>query len=172
MLGHGKKLSFYALQMIKVIIGFLLDFFSISSLVTRTSVEKLFGETTCWMYVFMEILVTLKYVLGGFFTALYRIICMGRPGQKQVRQRQITNQLFKMELITTILFLGIYFIGAGIAGTNAEMAYCRGLPFEMDQLIQKARGTSQWNIEVGEYFSLTTIIFAEVFMGLEMVGIL
>ena len=52
------------------------------------------------------------------------------------------------------------------------MAYCRGLPFEMDQLIQKARGTSQWNKEVGVYFQLTTIIFAEVFMGLEMVSIL
>ena len=70
------------------------------------------------------------------------------------------------------VFVGIYFIGAGIAGTNVEMAYCRGLPFEMDPLIQKARGTSQWNKEVGEYFQLTTIIFAEVFMGLEMVSIL
>ena len=134
--------------------------------------EELFGETTCWMYIFMEEIIGMKYVLGGFFMALYRIICMVRLGQKQERQRQITNQLFKMELITTILFLGIYFIGAGIAGTNAEMAYCRGLPFELDQLIQKARGTSQWNIEVGEYFSLTTIVFVEVFMCLEMVSVL
>ena len=169
---HLKKPSFYELQMIKVSIGFILDFFSISSLAMRTSVEKLFGETTCWMYIWMEILISSKYILGGFFMALYRIICMVRPAQKQERQRQITNQLFKMEWITIILFVGIYFIGAGIAGTNVEMAYCRGLPFEMDQLIQKARGTSQWNKEVGEYFQLTTIIFAEVFMGLEMVSIL
>ena len=111
----------------------------------------------------MEILISSKYILGGFFMALYRMICMERPAQKQERQRQITNQLFKIEWITIILFVGIYFIGAGIAGTNVEMAYCRGLPFEMDQLIQKARGTSQWNKEVGEYFQLTTIIFAEVF---------
>ena len=158
--------------MIKVSIDPFIHFFSISSLAMRTPVEQLFGETICWMYIFMEELIAIKYVFGGFFMALYRIICLMRPGQKQERQRQITNHLFKMECIIIVSFLGIYLIGAGIAGTNVEMAYCRGIPFEMDQIIQRARGTSQWNIEVGEYFSLAALIFAEMFMGLEMVSVL
>ena len=158
--------------MIKVSIDPFIHFFSISSLAMRTPVEELFGETICWMYIFIGELLAIKYVFGGFFMALYRIICMVRPGQKQERQRQITNHLFKMEWIIIVSFLGIYLIGAGIAGTNVEMAYCRGLPFEMDQLIQRTRGTSQWNIEVGEYYSSTALIFAEIFMGLEMVSVL
>ena len=158
--------------MIKVSIDPFIHFLSISSLAMRTPVEELFGETTCWMYIFMEEIIGMKYVLGGFFMALYRIICMVRLGQKQERQRQITNQLFIMEWIIIVSFLGIHLIGAGIAGTNVEMAYCRGIPFEMDQLIQRARGTSLWDIEVGEYFSLTTIVFVEVFMCLEMVSVL
>ena len=157
--------------MIKVCGYLVIDFFLVSSLAMRTPVKELFGDKVCWMDAFLAAFLSFKYVLGGFFMALYRIICSNRPSQKYRRQRQITNQLFLMEIITMLSLLGFYFIGAGITGTNSDIASCRGLSLEMDRLIQKASGTSKWNMEVGEKFMFTSIFLSQLFIILEMVCI-
>ena len=152
--------------------GYLvIDFFLVSSFAMRTAVKELFSDKVCWMVAFLAALLNIKAVLGGFFMALYRIICSNRPSQKYRRQRQITNQLFLMEGITMLLLLGFYFIGAGITGTNSDIASCRGLSLEMDRLIQKASGTSKWNMEVGENFMFTSIFLSQLFIILELVCI-
>ena len=152
--------------------GYLvIDFFMVSSLAMRTPMKELFGDKVCWMVAFLATLLSFKYVLGGFFMALYRIICFNRPSQKYQGQRRITNQLFLMEWITMLLLLGFYFIGAGITGTNSDIASCRGLSLEMDRLIQKASGTSKWNMEVGENFMFTSIFLSQLFIILELVCI-
>ena len=157
--------------MIKVCGYLLVDFFLVSSLAMRTPVKELFGDNVCWMVAFLATLGSFKYVLGGFFMALYRIICSNRPSQKYRRQRQITNQLFLLEWITMLILLGFYFIGAGITGTNSDIASCRGLSLEMDRLIQRASGTSKWNMEVGEKFMFTSIFLSQLFIISEMVSI-
>ena len=157
--------------MIKVCGYILVDFFLVSSLAMRTPVKQLFGDKICWMVAFLSALVNIKCVLGGFFMALYRIICSNRPSQKYRRQRQITNQLFLLEWITMLILLGFYFIGAGITGTNSDIASCRGLSLEMDRLIQRASRTSKWNMEVGEKFMFTSIFLSQLFIILEMVCI-
>ena len=70
-----------------------------------------------------------------------------------------------------LLLLGFFFIGAGITGTNSDIASCRGLSLEMDRLIQKASGTSKWNMEVGENFMFTSIFLSQLFIILELVCI-
>ena len=102
---------------------------------------------------------------------IYRIICMKRPGQKHQRQRQITNQLLLMEGITMLLLVGICFFGGVISGTNFEVAFCRGHSMEFDQIIQKARGISQWKMELGIYVMLIPMMFSLIFVALEMVRI-
>ena len=44
--------------------------------------------------------------------AMYRIICMIRPGMKLVRRKQIVNQLLVLELITSIFIVGYLFGGS------------------------------------------------------------
>ena len=163
--------SHFALQMIKVCGFLVIDFFIILSLTMRTPVKELFGDIVCWMVVFLDNLISTKYVLGGFFMALYRIICSYRPTQKYQRQRQITNQLFLIEWIIMLFLLGFYFIGSGITGTNSDIAFCRGLSLEMDRLIQRASGTSKWSMEVGDKFMFTSMFFAQLFIILELVSI-
>ena len=94
---------------------------------------------------------------------------MKRPGQKHQRQRQITNQLLLMEGITMVLLVGMCFFGGVISGTNFEVAFCRGHSMEFDQIVQKARGISQWKMELGIYVMLIPMMFSLIFVALEMV---
>ena len=59
--------------------------------------KEIFGEISCWIVKFAVVSICLKQVLGGFFMAFYRIICMKRPDialnlnkQRHIRSPSVT----------------------------------------------------------------------------------
>ena len=100
------------------------------SFATKTSVQELYGETICW---FIKLLMTcnvLKYILNGFFMSVYRLICMKKPNiaLNIQKQRKIINELIVLELMTLIVFHGLYTFGTKMRGTSLGLAMLRHKP--------------------------------------------
>ena len=140
-----------------------------SSLSLDTPIKELYGESFSWFFSFIYACRAIRYVVGGFFMAIYRMICMKNQVQGLKRQNQIMNQLMVLDWITMFFLVGFHFIGADITGTDSSMAFCRGHSMSMDQIIQKSKGTTQWQISVGIKFTNTAIFYCQVLIALEMV---
>ena len=72
----------------------------------------------------------LKYILNGFFMSVYRLICMKKPNiaLNVQKQRKIINRLIVLELMTLIVFHGLYTCGTKMRGTSLGLAMLRHKP--------------------------------------------
>ena len=133
--------------------------------------KEIFGEISCWIVKFAVVSICLKQVLGGFFMAFYRIICMKRPdiALNLNKQRHIRNQLLVLELTTLIFLSAIELFGTKMRGTSSILAVCRGNSMSMDHILHLATGTTQWEISVGTKFQMTTMVYCQLFIILELV---
>ena len=119
-------------------------------LLLRVKTSALEGGISCVVVrCFGAQLESVKQILGGFFIAIYRIICMKRPeiAMSLYRQREITNQLFFLELLSLIFFLELFYLGASMTGTEPVMEFLRGHSMTMDHILKQASGSSEWEIE-------------------------
>ena len=99
-----------------------------SSFLMETSINELFGETLSWIVSITFACLSTKGVLGGLSMAFFRIICLKNKniGTNLQKQKRITNELLILELVTLLLFIGFYFTGVAISGTDVVIAFCKG----------------------------------------------
>ena len=99
-----------------------------SSFVSETPVKLLFGETFSWIVSIACVFLGTKGILGGLSMAVFRIICLKNKniGTNLQKQKRITNELLILELITILLFIGFYYTGVTISGTDVVIAFCKG----------------------------------------------
>ena len=142
------------------------------SLVRETPMKEIFGETSCWIFSIALACRSLKAVFGGFFMAFYRIICMKRTdiAINLQNQKRITNQLFFLEFVIMVFFLGVCIYGNTMTGSSLSIAFCRGHSIVMDHIIQETTGTTPWTISVGNKIMNTLILYVQVFTALELIA--
>ena len=101
--------------------------FTLLSLFYGTPVETLYGDAMCWVLLGIMSCIYMKQILGGFFIAAYRIICLKRSdiAMNIKSQRKLRNQLLRLELITMVLFLELLYFGTTISGTEPSMEFLR-----------------------------------------------
>ena len=128
---------------------------------TRTPMSKLFGDNSCRIMTICHTCSVIKLILGGFFMAVYRMICLKRPAMKLARQKQIANQILVLELLTSVILFG-FFIGAraiGDSGRGSAMKLiCNDDTLEMDQISHK---TTVKSVSTFLIFYLRSFVFAE-----------
>ena len=115
------------LQSSKLILNLMPTVFILLSLFYGTPVKTLYGDAMCWVLLGSLSCLCMKQILGGFFIATYRIICLKRPDiAMNIRsQRKLKNQLLRLELITMVLFLELLYFGVTISGTEPSMEFLR-----------------------------------------------
>ena len=86
---------------------------------TRTPMSKLFGDNSCRIMAIVQTCSVIKLILGGFFMAIYRMICLKRPAMKLARQKQIANQILVLEFLTSVILFG-FLIGARAIGDSGD----------------------------------------------------
>ena len=86
---------------------------------TRTPMSKLFGDNSCRIMAIVQSCSFIKLILGGFFMAIYRMICLKRPAMKLARRKQIANQILGLEFLTSVILLG-FLIGARAIGDSGD----------------------------------------------------
>ena len=64
-----------------MLIGAPIPILVLASLVTETPVGELFGKNVCWLFSLLASCFVTKIGVGGFFLAIYRIICLKWPLQ-------------------------------------------------------------------------------------------
>ena len=103
--------------------------------------------------------------------AVYRIILMKKPNiaMNLQSQREITNGLTVLEWLTLLFIHGIHLFGTSLNGTGPMMAFCNGNSMAMDHIIQRASGSSKWQIKVGHKCTITGLIYLHFFIALELV---
>ena len=98
------------------------------SFVSETPVKELFGETFSWIVSIAFACLGTKGILGGLSMAVFRIICLKYQNiamNLQI-QKRITTELLILELVTLFLFVGFYYIGVTMAGTDVVISFCKG----------------------------------------------
>ena len=115
------------LQSSKFVVNLILTVFILLSLVFGQPIKILYGDTLCWILSGCFNFMAIKQVLGGFFISIYRIICMKMPkiAMNLESQRKVTNQLLLLELITTVFFLGIFYLGRHVSNTEVTLVFFR-----------------------------------------------
>ena len=128
---------------------------------TRTPMSKLFGDNSCRIMAICNTCSVIKLILGGFFMAIYRMICLKRPAMKLARRKQIANQILGLEFLTSVILLG-FLIGAraiGDSGGSIVRSVCNGYTLEMHQIIQK---TTVKPVSTFLVFYLRSFVLAEL----------
>ena len=94
----------------------------------ETPTKELFGETFSWIVSIAFVCLSTKGILGGLSMAFFRIICLKNQniGTNLQKQKHITNELLILELITLLLFIGVYYAGASMSDTDVVIAFCKG----------------------------------------------
>ena len=61
--------------------------------------------------------------------SFFRIICLKNRNiaTNLQKQKHITNELLILEMITLMLFIGFYYTGVTISGTDVVIAFCKGI---------------------------------------------
>ena len=160
-------------QICQLFINLVFSPIKILPLATQTPISKMFGNNVCWISLCMRFCNGSKIILGSFFMAMYRIICMKRPAMKLVRKKQIANQLIVLEFVTSIFLFGFLVGGRTVINQDASstwMSYCKGYSLEMAQIIQEASGLSSWQISVNNDFIVTFGLYARLFIFGEFIA--
>ena len=99
-----------------------------SSFLMETPTKELFGETFSWIVSIAFVCLSTKGILGGLSMAFFRIICLKNQNiaTNPQKQKRITNELLILELITILFFIGLYYTGAAMSGTDVVIAFCKG----------------------------------------------
>ena len=99
-----------------------------SSFVSETPVKLLFGETFTWIVSIAFVFLGTKGILGGLSMAVFRIICLKHQNiaMSLEKQKRIRSELLILELITLFLFIGFYYVGVAMSGTDIVLAFCKG----------------------------------------------
>ena len=99
-----------------------------SSFLMETPTKELFGETFSWIVSIAFVCLSTKGILGGLSMAFFRIICLKNQNiaTNLQKQKHITNELLILELITLLLFIGVYYAGVAMSGTDVVIAFCKG----------------------------------------------
>ena len=115
------------LQSSKFIFNLLPALFALISIVSGTPIKDLYGDHLCWIISGLWCASAVKHSIGGFFLAIYRIICLKRPeiAMSQQNQRKIRNNLLCLELTTMALLLVYFYEGATITGTEPSLEFLR-----------------------------------------------
>ena len=111
----------FGLNLFLVLIVFL-------SFLMETPTRELFGENLSWILSIAFVCLSTKGILGGLSMAFFRIICLKNQNiaTNLQKQKHITNELLILELITLLLFVGFYYAGAAMSGTDVVIAFCKG----------------------------------------------
>ena len=115
------------LQSSKFIFNILSALFALISIVSGTPIKDLYGDHLYWIISGLWFSSVVKQTLGGFFIAIYRIICLKRPkiAMNLQNQRKLRNHLLRLELATMVLLLVYFYVGASITGTEPSMEFLR-----------------------------------------------
>ena len=115
------------LQSSKFIFNVLPALFALISIVVGTPITHLYGDHLSWIISGLWCCYCVKQTLGGFFVAIYRIICLKRPeiAMSLQNQRKLRNNLLCLELTTMVLLMVYFYEGATITGTEPSMELLR-----------------------------------------------
>ena len=115
------------MQSSELILNLMPTVFILLSLFYGTPVKTLYGDAMCWVLLGILSCLCMKQILGGFFIAAYRIICLKRSdiAMNITSQRKLKIQLLRLELITMVLFLELLYFGTTISGTEPSMEFLR-----------------------------------------------
>jgi hypothetical protein len=115
------------LQSSKLIFNLLPTLFIVISIVCGTPIKDLYGDYLCWIFSGLLNSSGIKQTLGGFFIAIYRIICLKKPkiAMSLQNQRKLKNHLLCLELATMVLLFVYFYEGANITGTEPTMEFLR-----------------------------------------------
>ena len=115
------------LQSSKLIFNLLPVLFALISIVSGTPIKDLYGDHLSWIMSGLCCCAAVKQTLGGFFVAIYRIICLKRPeiAMSLQNQRKLRNNLLCLELTTMVLLLVYFYKGATITGTEPSLEFFR-----------------------------------------------
>ena len=115
------------LQSSKFIFNILPALFGFISIVIGKPIKDLYGDHLSWSISGLWFSSVVKQTLGGFFIAIYRIICLKRPkiAMSLQNQRKLRNHLLCFELATMVLLLVYFYGGASITGTEPSMEFLR-----------------------------------------------
>ena len=99
-----------------------------SSFVSETPVKELFGESFSWIVSIAFACLGTKGILGGLSMAVFRIICLKHQNiaRSLEKQKRIRSELLILELITLFFFIGFYYVGVAMSGTDIVLAFCKG----------------------------------------------
>ena len=99
-----------------------------SSFVSETPVKELFGETFSWIVSIAFASLGTKGILGSLSMAVFRIICLKHQNIaiNLQKQKRIRSELLILELITLFFFIGFYYVGVAMSGTDIIIAFCKG----------------------------------------------
>ena len=115
------------LQSSKLIFNLLPALFALISIVSGTPIKDLYGDHLSWIMSGLCCCAAVKQTLGGFFVAIYRIVCLKRPeiAMSLQNQRKLRNHLLRLELATMVLLFVYSYEGASITGTEPSMEFLR-----------------------------------------------
>ena len=113
------------LQSTKLVLNLMPTLFILLSLLYGTTVKTLYGDIICSILSGLIICLYMKQILGGFFIASYRMICLKRPAMNILKQRKLRNELLCLELATMALFLVLFYFVATTSGTEPSIEFFR-----------------------------------------------
>ena len=110
-----------------MVVNLLPTIFILISLALGKPLKTLYGDTLCRLLCGCLNFLAIKQVLGGFFIAVYRIICvkMPRVAFNPHSHRKITNQLLLLELITAVFFLEMFYFGGKFTYAGVTLVFLR-----------------------------------------------
>ena len=123
----NNKILLHFFQSCQFILYLLFAPILVSSIVMKNSVKEMYGDTTCWILAIATSCRGIKQILGGFFMAVYRIICLKRSdiAMNFQSQRGITHRLIVLEWIVMFLLVGFQSFGIVLSGTSPAMSFFR-----------------------------------------------
>ena len=104
-LKNSHYISFLQLTML------VLDIFTTLTNIWALGMRSPLDVNLCWVMQIVSMYRGMKQVLGSFFMACYRVLCLKRRGMKSLRRRKIVNQLLRLEQIITVFLLGSLTLG-------------------------------------------------------------
>ena len=108
-LKNSHHISF--LQLTMLVLDILSILTNIWAIGMRSPLGNIFNVNWCWIMQIVSMYRIMKQVLGSFFMACYRVLCLKRRGMKSLRRRKIVNQLLRLEQIITVFLLGSLTLG-------------------------------------------------------------
>ena len=119
----------------------ILSIFQVSSILSNSPISKIFGETSCLVFIIVQFASLWQTVLGGFGMALYRYLCLEKPTLfHKLGQERITKIILIGEFLIVVISVVVGLFIRQTIGNPTIMAFCLGYSHEFFETLHQYKG--------------------------------